>query len=199
MTSSPFLITTVCTGNVCRSPFAEARLRSRFGGHDILVSSAGTDAVAGMRVPALAVAAAGALGEDVADHRARALTNHAVIEADLILGLSREHRRAAALLHPRANRYAFTLWEFARLSQTVEKTDLARLGEIDRSESAQRMRTLVPLLASRRGRLPLMSGRDALDIPDPIGRSRDVYEEVAASIADACEIISTFVSRALSE
>lgn len=50
----------VCTGNICRSPLAEALLRTRFAGSGLRVHSAGTHALPGvpMTDPAQQVARA---------------------------------------------------------------------------------------------------------------------------------------------
>ncbi|BDZ48184.1 hypothetical protein GCM10025867_04250 [Frondihabitans sucicola] len=97
MTSSSdnFSILTVCTGNICRSPLAEAALREAFADLDeITVESAGTSAPVGAPVPSDFVALAHGLQLSTESHRARALTPEMVRQADLVLALDRSHRRA---------------------------------------------------------------------------------------------------------
>jgi protein-tyrosine-phosphatase len=61
----------VCTGNTCRSAYAEAYARAR----GIDAASAGTSARDGERSPADAVAVASERGIDLNEHRARRLTD----------------------------------------------------------------------------------------------------------------------------
>ena len=58
----------VCTGNTCRSPMAEvifANLCARNGRADVVVESAGTNAIAGTKMQAMACQALEACGESV--------------------------------------------------------------------------------------------------------------------------------------
>lgn len=64
----------MCTGNLCRSPIAEGLLRRRLaesGRTDVRVDSAGIHARDGAPPEPFAIAAAAALGADIADQRAR--------------------------------------------------------------------------------------------------------------------------------
>ncbi len=91
----------VCTGNVCRSPMAEAiarRLLADRGRADVEVSSAGTAAWDGAPASEGAYLIALERGLDLSAHRARQLTADHVTEADLVLGMSPHHvERALAL------------------------------------------------------------------------------------------------------
>jgi protein-tyrosine-phosphatase len=78
----------VCTGNTCRSPFAEALARRELGpaGHEF--SSAGTNAYVGAPCPPEAVEIALAHhGIDLSGHRARQLTPELEADADLVVRL----------------------------------------------------------------------------------------------------------------
>lgn len=83
----------VCTGNICRSPFAEVYLRRRAGELclELEVVSAGTYALAGNRATPEAVAVASRLGIDLRAHRAASVDHRAVRGADLVLAMSRHH------------------------------------------------------------------------------------------------------------
>jgi protein-tyrosine-phosphatase/predicted ATP-grasp superfamily ATP-dependent carboligase len=65
----------LCHGNICRSPFAEARVRARAAeaGLALDVVSAGTIEMEGRRSPEAAVAAARGFGIDLGGHRSRVL------------------------------------------------------------------------------------------------------------------------------
>ncbi|MBI3129375.1 MAG: low molecular weight protein arginine phosphatase [Candidatus Tectomicrobia bacterium] len=85
----------VCTGNLNRSPMAEALLRkflSREGRKDVQLQSAGTHAMAGSGCPAEAIKVAEIAGVDLSRHRSRPLTPDLVAWADRIVIMGPEHR-----------------------------------------------------------------------------------------------------------
>jgi protein-tyrosine-phosphatase len=77
----------VCTGNTCRSPFAEAVARAE--GLD--AESAGLDAFVGDEPPADAVAVARDLGYDLSSHRARRLTAEMLERPEVVVGMTAAH------------------------------------------------------------------------------------------------------------
>ncbi|WP_282041301.1 low molecular weight protein-tyrosine-phosphatase [Halomonas alimentaria] len=93
-------ILVVCTGNICRSPVAEAMLRRALPGKQL--SSAGLGALVGQGVEPTARELAEADGLDVTDHQARQLTREMLAQADLILVMSTGQRRAVGELAPEA-------------------------------------------------------------------------------------------------
>jgi len=85
----------VCTGNICRSPLAEALLRRTLeqrGVDGVSVTSAGTGAWDGAPASEGAYLVGLERGLDLSGHRARLLTRELVEEADLILTMARHHR-----------------------------------------------------------------------------------------------------------
>ncbi|MEK6711683.1 MAG: hypothetical protein AABZ64_14000 [Nitrospinota bacterium] len=85
----------VCTGNMNRSPMAEALMRkllSREGRKDIQVQSAGTHAFVGSQCPAEAIQVAEMAGVDLNRHRSRSLTRDLVDWASRIVIMGPEHR-----------------------------------------------------------------------------------------------------------
>jgi protein-tyrosine phosphatase len=78
----------VCTGNTCRSPFAEAVAR-REGHRD--VTSAGLGAYTGDQPPEDAIVVARELGYDLSSHRARRLTDEMLERADVVVGMTAAH------------------------------------------------------------------------------------------------------------
>lgn len=80
-------VLTVCAGNLCRSPMAEALLRRRAerAAQPLEVGSAGITATQGESAAAEAVALMAERGLDIAAHRARQMTLALACRHDLIL------------------------------------------------------------------------------------------------------------------
>ncbi|MDZ7852540.1 MAG: low molecular weight protein-tyrosine-phosphatase [Halomonas sp.] len=93
-------ILVVCTGNICRSPVAEAMLRQALPAKEL--SSAGLGALVGQGVEPTARELAEAEGLEVAGHSARQLTREMIAQADLVLVMSDGQRRAVGELAPEA-------------------------------------------------------------------------------------------------
>jgi protein-tyrosine-phosphatase len=91
----------VCTGNICRSPMAAAIARDlldRAGRSDVEVASAGTFALDGHAPTSDALNAASEHGLSLNGHHAQQLTRELVAEADLVVGMEREHAEFARAL-----------------------------------------------------------------------------------------------------
>lgn len=85
----------VCTGNICRSPLAEALLKRALherSVEEVTVESAGTGAWDGAPASEGAYLVALERGLDLSSHRARLLTREIVEDASLILTMARHHR-----------------------------------------------------------------------------------------------------------
>jgi protein-tyrosine-phosphatase len=85
----------VCTGNICRSPLAEALLRRELEGRGVEgidVASAGTGAWDGAPASEGAYLVALEHGLDLSAHRARLVTRELARQADVILTMARHHR-----------------------------------------------------------------------------------------------------------
>ncbi len=85
----------VCTGNICRSPLAEALLERALRDRaiaEVTVTSAGTGAWDGAPASEGAYLVGLERGLDLSGHRARLLTRELVEQADLILTMARHHR-----------------------------------------------------------------------------------------------------------
>jgi len=86
----------VCSGNVCRSPFAAGLLDQLLDRGLWQVLSAGTDAVDGKRVSTAMRVAAAELGVDLSRHRSHRITRELLRTSDLIIAMSQT--QAAELL-----------------------------------------------------------------------------------------------------
>jgi protein-tyrosine phosphatase len=178
---SPYAILCVCTGNVCRSPAAERLLAARLG-PSVTVASAGTFGLVGRAIEPQMAGHLAALGLEDVGFAARRLTAADVSAADLVLGMTREHRAEAVELVPSAVRRAFTLLEFARLLGQVEPDELPD-GTV-----ADRLRAAVPLAAARRR---MIAGPiDADDVVDPYRLAQEVYDQSFSAIRVAVDVIA---------
>ena len=93
----------VCTGNICRSPTAEALLRHRLeqeGLKDWEVESAGTWTMGGRAASRYAVQLMATRGLDLTAHRSRAVNRHIIEQADLVLTMTQGHAEALRLEFP---------------------------------------------------------------------------------------------------
>ncbi len=141
----------VCTGNICRSPLAEAllthALRER-GAPDVTVSSAGTGAWDGAPASEGAYLVGLERGLDLSGHRARLLTRELAVEADLILTMARHHRARVQELGGEGR--VFVLGEYAgRTSDEAEVSDPFG-GDLDvYRQTCEELEQLVAAVAER--------------------------------------------------
>jgi protein-tyrosine phosphatase len=193
-----FTVLTVCTGNICRSPFAERYLRAQLDGvPGIDVASAGTMGVDGGVMPSQAEDLLRVRGIDPSGHRARYLQERHVAGAGLVLALAREHRRDVVRLWPRATRYTFTLREFARLSEGLSLSDMRPVHELPTGDVPSRLEALVSLVASRRGIVePALDPIDD-DVIDPYRQDDETYARSAAQLVPAAEITARVLRAAV--
>jgi RpiB/LacA/LacB family sugar-phosphate isomerase len=112
----------ICTGNVCRSPMAEALFRRAAAGRGAFRTlSAGLGAMDGQPPTAHSVEAMRKLGVDISEQRSRMLTADLVRQADYIFGMTHNHVDTVALLYPPAAEKTFLLREFDDTLESFEK------------------------------------------------------------------------------
>jgi len=186
-----FEIMTICTGNICRSPLAELVLRTRLVDLGGMVHSAGIRGLTGAPMTGEAIGLALARGVAEADaraHRARFLTEQHLVSADLILTMSREHRRAVAELAPGRLRSTFTVREFARLARALsDERIIAAADSADATDAAARLRAASAVIADQRGLALPPSDPTVDDVTDPYRRSQREYELSAAQLDPAID------------
>jgi glycine hydroxymethyltransferase len=112
----------ICTGNVCRSPMAEALFRHAIKGRgEFRAVSAGIGALDGQPPTPHSVRAMRELGVDISGQRSRMLTTELVRSADIILGMTHGHVDTIALLYPAVAEKTFLLREFDETLEPYEK------------------------------------------------------------------------------
>jgi protein-tyrosine phosphatase len=154
----------VCTGNICRSPMAEALLRARSDerGFSLRISSSGTWAVDGEPATEGAIAAMESRGIDLSFHRSKPFEPNRGREADLIIAMTSVHLREIDAALP---------------GSPVKTRLLKELHELDVDEDGTPAARLHSLLESPRP--PWMR---SLDLDDPMGLPFGAYEVCAAEI-----------------
>ncbi len=97
-------ILTVCVGNICRSPMAEAELARRLASRGVkaVVESAGIAALVGRPADPIAQELMLERGSDISSHRARQLTPDLIRSFELILVMESEQQRAVEAILPSA-------------------------------------------------------------------------------------------------
>ncbi|MEU1972072.1 low molecular weight phosphatase family protein [Microbacterium sp. NPDC019599] len=183
-------ILTVCTGNICRSPLAELMLRARLADFAPTVASAGTHGLpsAPMTSKALALAvAAGVRHEDAASHRSRYLTEALLSAPDLVLAMTRDHRRAVVELAPARVRSTFTIREFARLAASLSDDELRTAADEGGTDAESRVGAVVAAVSGQRGTVEPPTNLADDDVVDPYGRSWETYQRSAAQLAPAVD------------
>jgi protein-tyrosine phosphatase len=153
----------VCTGNICRSPTAEALARrelARHPGVPLEVSSAGSHALEGNPAASRSMLAASTRGASLERHFARELTRRRVRSAGLVLCMAAEHRPFVLSYDRSAANRTFLLATFARVA-----------GQWDWLAGSPA--ELVALAAEHAQEL------DGDDIDDPLGHPAEAYAACA--------------------
>lgn len=105
----------VCTGNICRSPMAEAILKKMVPAEaDIHVFSAGSHAREGNLATENSISVSRDAGIDLRSHRARKLTTDMAREADMILAMEPLHIEHVLSLDIWVKDNTFNLVRFAQ-------------------------------------------------------------------------------------
>jgi protein-tyrosine phosphatase len=192
--AEPARILTVCTGNVCRSPFLERALQGEldrsWGPGEVEVRSGGTGALDGHAMEESARLLMEGKGYVAEGFVARTLLAEHIAEADLVLTATRAHRGKVATLHPRALRYVFAFREFAELVSGIEPADL----EPAAGSAKEHVQRLVALAAGQRGVRPPLSDEDA-DIVDPYRRPPEVFARMTDQIMGSLPVVAAALGR----
>ncbi|WP_367641063.1 low molecular weight phosphatase family protein [Microbacterium sp. SYP-A9085] len=191
---------TVCTGNICRSPLAALVLQQHLGPFGARVSSAGTRGLASASMTPEAQTLAAAMGvaaDESSAHRSRFLTEPMIAPADLVLTMTREHRREVAELAPARLAAVFTVREFARLAADVPDVEILTAADAAGPDAAARVRAATRAVASRRGLVLPPADPSDDDVIDPYRRPWAVYQQSASQLAPALNRVIRTVRAAL--
>jgi protein-tyrosine phosphatase len=163
----------VCTANQIRSPLAAAMLTEvlRRNRIEATISSAGTKAQDGATILVKTQAVAATYGLDLSGHRTRRLTTEAVLEADLVVAMAREHLRTVVALNPASFGYSFTLKDLVRRAERSPR----RGGDLTR---------WIGGLSSGRSRNDLLGSFADDDVADPVNGPLGAYAVCATEIAE---------------
>jgi protein-tyrosine phosphatase len=171
--AAPGSVLMVCTGNICRSPYAEHRLRAVLGAGSA-VASAGTHGLRGWPADEGSEEVAQQRGFSCADHSARQVTAEMIAEAELVLGMGPDHRDFCAGLVPDAAGRIFTLHELAELLRSGAAGG-ASLGAV--------------LASAHAARESLSRAARMRKVADPFGQLSSAFERMADDIEDQLEAI----------
>jgi low molecular weight protein-tyrosine phosphatase len=187
VSSDPFTVLVVCTGNLNRSALAAALLRTWAGWYlapdvaqDVRVISAGLGAPAGRPMRTKTRVIAESLGADGSEHRATQITDDAVRSADLVLVASRDQVDSVLGLVPAALRTTFTIREAGRLAEGLDDSPVPASVDDLRSRVADLVAHRVPPAAG-----------EADDVVDPQGKGEDAYVLMAQQEVPALSRLAT--------
>ena len=153
---------------------AEALLARRLAeaGEDAHVHSAGL-LYDGESPPPDGIEVMAARGLDTSGHISRRMTQEMLRDADLVVGMAKEHVREAVLLVPDSWPKAFTIKELVRRGEDVGPR-----------RPGQTIGDWTSFVHAGRTRAEMLGASAEDDVADPIGRRRSFYDQTAAELDD---------------
>jgi len=108
----------VCTGNSCRSPFAEGYLRKK--SNQVEVRSRGISAFSGLNPPLTAIKVAKEFSVDLSHHRSLPLSEEDLAWANVVLVFEPFHRERIRSDYPSFAQKVFLLSDFSAACSSAE-------------------------------------------------------------------------------
>ncbi|MGI8755551.1 MAG: low molecular weight phosphatase family protein [Acidimicrobiales bacterium] len=166
----------VCTGNICRSPMAEALLRARVAdvGLSAGVSSAGELFDDRPAEPG-AIDAMDRLGIDLSEHRSRVWTPELARGADLVITMEQRHVYEVVVA-------------IGALGTTFTFPDLVARARAHGPRGIESMRDYLDILTREWPAGTRVDGTD-LDVLDPMGQSHRAFRRCAAQLGDLVDAL----------
>ena len=185
---------TVCTGNICRSPFAERMLQTELESlHPGLfqVRSAGTGALVGNGMEDQSAALLASFGGSSEGFASRQLVPALLADTDLVLAMTVAHRGAVVQMSPRLLTRSYTLVELGRILRTIRRSGTDRVKTGNSPEQVRQRWQQLPVLAAefRSQSKPSTAGDDVVD---PYRRSSLTHQQMVEEILPAMEEILAF-------
>jgi protein-tyrosine phosphatase len=165
----------VCTGNLCRSPMAEALLRHALaerGCTDIEVSSSGTWAYYGREATREAIEAVAARGGMLDGHLSRPVDQQEIEDSALVIAMTSVHVKELLTIVPEVADKLVMMKEIKEISPASIPADATREQRIE------------SLLKGKRPRR-----RRALDVDDPMGLPYGAYERTVGELQDGIDVL----------
>ncbi len=138
----------VCSGNTCRSPMAELMFNGHTPNREWLASSAGISTWDGLMASPLAFAEMEERGLSLQHHRSRQINEAIIAGNDLVLTMTREHKKSLLALYPQHEEKIFALGEYVGLPEE-EVLDPFGLGEQDYLVTANQLVKLLQRLFAK--------------------------------------------------
>ncbi|MBD2758039.1 low molecular weight phosphatase family protein [Yimella sp. cx-573] len=173
-------ILTVCTGNICRSPYMERVLATQLAGRGYTVASAGTRALVDYPIEPQSLQRLQQLGIDDGGFRSRQLTPEMIADADLIITATRHHRAEVVTMEPKGLKYTFALADLSDLVRDMDIVPPASGGLFGPADDSFVGR-LIDDVGKRRTTIH-PRGEDEADVVDPYRRAPEVFDRMAAQL-----------------
>lgn len=184
---------TVCTGNICRSPYAAAVLREGLGTvrpGAFVVSSAGTHALVGRPIDEGSARRLAVKGLSDDAFRATSITSRLLREQSVVLVMSTEHKGYVVAQAPAVEGRTFTIREFAAALDEIGARNDWRwmLEDAGADDVVSRWRVLPVLVAAHRRRVT----RRQRDVADPYSRGERAFARMSREVDAAVGSIVTW-------
>lgn len=186
--SGDFNILFVCTGNICRSATALQMLDHKLTKENVSLDSAGTYALDRADMPPQAKQILDELHIKTTTHRSKQLTPKLLEETNLVLTATADHKSDVVKTQIKANRYTYTVLEFADLIEFVNDPGESDF-EIEKTPTT--LEEKLHLISTARGYINSNKDRD---IPDPFMQDITDYRHVGDLLHKATDTIAKWIN-----